>query len=144
MPYFISGDIIPNGDGSYTRNDNNLKSRDLIIVDIENTDLTSQEVQTIIQEKLSSYKYLLYSTISHKPNNPRLRLVIEPNRVILKEEYKPTIRHIMELLQLNYDSSSATWSQLQGLPIAIRDNEFICIKHLDGLEYPVQKHNKDN
>ena len=80
MPYFISGDITPNGDGSYTRNDNDLKSRDLIIVDIENTGLTSQEVQTIIQEKLSSYKYLLYSTISHKPNNPRLRLVIEPNR----------------------------------------------------------------
>ena len=139
MPYFISGDITPNGDGGYTRNDNNLKSRDLIIVDIEDTDLTSQEVQTIIQEKLSSYKYLLYSTISHKPNNPRLRLVIEPNREILKEEYKPTIQHVMELLQLNYDSSSATWSQLQGLPLAIRDNEFICIKHLDGLKYPVQK-----
>lgn len=139
MPYFISGDITPNEDGSYTRNDNNLKSRDLIIVDIENTGLTSQEVQTIIQEKLSSYKYLLYSTISHKPNNPRLRLVIEPNREILKEEYKPTIQHVMEFLQLNYDSSSATWSQLQGLPIAVRDNEFICIKHLDGLEYPVQK-----
>lgn len=139
MPYFISGDITPNEDGSYTRNDNNLKSRDLIIVDIENTGLTSQKVQTIIQEKLSSYKYLLYSTISHKPNNPRLRLVIEPNRGILKEEYKPTIQHVMEFLQLNYDSSSATWSQLQGLPIAVRDNEFICIKHLDGLEYPVQK-----
>lgn len=139
MPYFISGDITPNEDGSYTRNDNNLKSRDLIIVDIEDTGSTSQEVQTIIQEKLSSYKYLLYSTISHKPNNPRLRLVIEPNREILKEEYKPTIQHVMEFLQLNYDSSSATWSQIQGLPIAVRDNEFICIKHLDGLEYPVQK-----
>lgn len=139
MPCFISGDITPNEDGSYTRNDNNLKSRDLIIVDIENTGLTSQEVQTIIQEKLSSYKHLLYSTISHKPNNPRLRLVIEPNREILKEEYKPTIQHVMGLLQLNYDSSSATWSQLQGLPIAVRDNESICIKHLDGLKYPVQK-----
>ena len=139
MPYFISGDITPNEDGSYTRNDNNLKSRDLIIVDIEDTGSTSQEVQTIIQEKLSSYKYLLYSTISHKPNNPRLRLVIVPNREILKEEYRPTIQHVMEFLQLNYDSSSATWSQLQGLPIAMRDNEFICIKHLDGLKYPVQK-----
>lgn len=139
MPYFISGDIAPNEDGSYTRNDNNLKSRDLIIVDIEDTDLTSQEVQTIIQEKLSSYKYLLYSTISHKPNNPRLRLVIEPNREILKEEYRPTIKHVMASLQLNYDNSSYTWSQLQGLPIEVRNNEFIYIKHLDGLEYPVQK-----
>ena len=143
MLYFISGDITPNEDGSYTRNDNNLKSRDLIVIDIEDTGLTSKEVQVIIQERLSSYKYLLYSSISHKPNNPRLRLVIEPNREILKEEYKPTIQHIMALLQLNYDSSSSTWSQLQGLPIAVRDNEHIFIKKLDGLPYPVQEASKE-
>lgn len=143
MLYFISGDITPNEDGSYTRNDNNLKSRDLIVIDIEDTGLTSEKVQAIIQERLSSYKYLLYSSISHKPNNPRLRLVIEPDREILKEEYKPTIQHIMALLELNYDRSSSTWSQLQGLPIAVRNNEFICIKHLDGLEYPVQEASKE-
>lgn len=143
MLYFISGDITPNEDGSYTRNDNNLKSRDLIVIDIEDTGLTSEKVQAIIQERLSSYKYLLYSSISHKPNNPRLRLVIEPDREILKEEYKPTIQHIMVLLQLNYDRSSSTWSQLQGLPIAVRDNEHIFIKKLEGLPYPVQEASKE-
>lgn len=143
MLCFISGEITPNEDGSYTRNDNNLKSRDLIVIDIEDTGLTSKEVQAIIQEKLSSYKYLLYSSISHKPNNPRLRLVIEPNREILKEEYKPTIQHIMALLQLNYDRSSFTWSQVQGLPIAVRENEHIFIKKLDGLPYPVQEASKE-
>lgn len=142
MLYFISGDITPNEDGSYTRNDNNLKSRDLIVIDIEDTGLTSKDVQAIIQERLSSYKYLLYSSISHKPNNPRLRLVIEPDREILKEVYKPTIQHIMALLELNYDMSSSTWSQLQGLPIAVRDNENIFIKNLDGLPYPVQEASK--
>lgn len=139
MLYFISGDIPPNEDGSYTRNDSNLKTRNLIVIDIEDTGLSSQEVQTIIQEKLASYKYLLYSTISHKPNNPRLRLILEPNRDIVKDEYKPTIQHVIQLLNINYDKSSCTWSQLQGLPIAVRDNEFIFIKHLDGLPYPVQE-----
>lgn len=139
MLYFISGDIKPNEDGSYTRNDNNLKTRDLIIIDIEDTGLSSQEVQTIIQEKLASYKYLLYSTISHRQNNPRLTLVLEPSRDIVKDEYKPTIQHIIQLLNIKYDTSSCTWSQLQGLPIAVRDNEFIFIKHLDGLPYPVQE-----
>lgn len=139
MLYFISGDIIPNEDGSYTRNDSNLKTRNLIVIDIEDTGLTSQEVQNIIQGKLASYKYLLYSTISHKPNNPRLRLVLEPSRDIVKDEYKPTIQHVIQLLNIKYDSSSCTWSQLQGLPIAVRDNEFIFIKHLDGLPYPVQE-----
>ena len=139
MLYFISGDIKPNEDGSYTRNDNNLKTRDLIVIDIEDTGLTSQEVQDIIQEKLAIYKYLLYSTISHRQNNPRLRLVLEPNRDIVKDEYKPTIQHVIQLLNTKYDTSSCTWSQLQGLPIAVRDNEFIFIKHLDGLPYPVQE-----
>lgn len=139
MMYFISGDIKPNEDGSYTRNDSNLKTRNLIVIDIEDTDLTSQEVQAIIEEKLASYKYLLYSTISHKQNNPRLRLVLEPSREIVKDEYKPTIQHVIQLLNIKYDTSSCTWSQLQGLPIAIRDNEFIFIKHLDGLPYPVQE-----
>ena len=139
MLYFISGDITPNEDGSYTRNDSSLKTRDLIVIDIEDTCLTSQEVQDIIQEKLASYKYLLYSTISHKPNNPRLRLVLEPSRDIVKEEYKPTIQHVIQLLSIKYDTSSCTWSQLQGLPIAVRDNEYIFIKHLDGLPYPVQE-----
>lgn len=143
MLYFISGDITPNEDGSYTRNDNNLKSRDLIVIDIEDTGLTSEKIQAIIQERLSSYKYLLYSSISHKPNNPRLRLVLEPDREILKDEYKPTIQHIMALLQLNYDKSSSTWSQLQGLPIAVRDNEHIFIKKLVGLPYPVQDASKE-
>ena len=139
MLYFISGDITPNEDGSYTRNDSNLKTRDLIVIDIEDTGLTSQEVQNIIQEKLASYKYLLYSTISHKQNNPRLRLVLEPSRDIVKDEYKPTIQHIIQLLNIKYDTSSCTWSQLQGLPIAVRDNEFIFIKRLEGEPYPVQK-----
>lgn len=139
MLYFISGEIQPNEDGSYTRNDSNLKTRNLIVIDIEDTGLTSQEVQNIIQEKLSSYKYLLYSTISHKQNNPRLRLVLEPSRDIVKDEYKPTIQHVIQLLNIEYDTSSCTWSQLQGLPIAVRDNEFIFIKHLDGLPYPVQE-----
>lgn len=139
MLYFISGDIPPNQDGSYTRNNSNLKTRNLIVIDIEDTGLSSQEVQTIIQEKLASYKYLLYSTISHKPNNPRLRLVLEPSRDIVKDEYKPTIQHVIQLLNIKYDTSSCTWSQLQGLPIAVRDNEFIFIKHLEGLPYPVQE-----
>ena len=144
MIYFISGDITPNEDGSYTRNDTNLKTRDLIIIDIEDTDLTSQEVKETIQEKLADYKYLLYSTISHKQNNPRLRLVLEPSRDIIKEEYKTTIQHVIRLLNIKYDTSSCTWSQLQGLPIAVDDNEFIFIKHLDGLPYPVQEAIKED
>ena len=136
---FLSGDVKPNKNGSYTRNNRNLNSRDLIIIDIEKTGLTSQEVQDIIQDKLASYKYVLYSTISHKPNNPRLRLVLEPSREIVKDEYEPTIKHIMALIGVNYDTKSYEWSQPQGLPIAVEGKETVSIKQLDGLPYPVQE-----
>ena len=139
MLYFLSGDLTPNEDGAYTRNDSNLKTRDLIVIDIEDTGKTSEEAVNIIQDRLQGCKYLLYSSISHKPDNPRLRLVLEPSREIVKDEYKPTIQHVMECLQLNYDTSSCTWSQLQGLPIIVRDNEHIFIKHLEGKPYPVQE-----
>ncbi|MGY3782024.1 VapE domain-containing protein [Gemella taiwanensis] len=136
---FLSGDVKPNKDGSYTRNDSNVNSRDLIVIDIEKTGLISQEVQDIIQEKLAGYKYVLYSTISHEPNNPRLRLALEPNREIVKDEYEPTIKHIMALIGINYDPKSYGWSQPQGLPIAVEGKETVSIKQLDGLPYPVQE-----
>lgn len=136
---FLSGDVKPNKDGSYTRNDSNVNSRDLIVIDIEKTGLISQEVQDIIQEKLAGYKYVLYSTISHEPNNPRLRLALEPNRDIVKDEYEPTIKHIMALVGVNYDPKSYGWSHPQGLPIAVEGKETVSIKHLDGLPYPVQE-----
>ena len=142
MLYFLSGDITPNADGSYTRNDSNLNSRDLIVIDIEDTGKTSEEAVNTIQGRLQKYKYLLYSSISHKPNNPRLRLILEPSRKILKDEYKATIQHVMALIQLNYDTSSYTWSQAQGLPIEVRGNEYIFVKHLDGNPYPVQEEKK--
>lgn len=136
---FLSGDVKPNKDGSYTRNDSNVNSRDLIVIDIEKTGLTSQEVQNIIQEKLVSYKYLLYSTISHEPNNPRLRLALEPNREIVEDEYEPTIKHVMALVGLNYDTKSYGWSHPQGLPIAVEGKETVSIKQLEGESYPVQE-----
>ena len=136
---FLSGDITPNEDGSYTRNDSNVNSRDLIVIDIEKTGLNSQEVQNIIQEKLASYKYYLYSTISHEPNNPRLRLVLEPSREILEDEYKPTIQHVMALVGVNYDTKSYAWSQPQGLPIEVEGKETVSIKQLEGEAYPVQE-----
>ena len=136
---FLSGDVKPNKDGSYTRIDSNVNSRDLIVIDIEKTGLISQEVQDIIQEKLAGYKYVLYSTISHEPNNPRLRLALEPNREIVKGEYEPTIKHIMALVGVNYDPLCCTWSQPQGLPIAVEGKETVSIKQLEGEPYPVQE-----
>ena len=137
--YFISGEFTEATNGEYHRNDASLLSRDLICIDIEDTKMNATEVLNTIQESLKEYKYVLYSTFKHEESNPRLRLVLEPNRDILKDEYKPTIQHIMALVGVNYDPKSYTWSQLSGLPIVKKGNKHIFIKHLDGLPYPVQE-----
>lgn len=137
--YFISGEFAEAANGEYHRKDGSLLSRDLICIDIEDTKMNTTEVLKTIQESLKEYKYILYSTFKHEDSNPRLRLVIEPDREILKEEYKPTIQHIMALVGVNYDTKCETWSQLSGLPIVKKGNEHIFIKKLDGLPYPVQE-----
>mgnify|MGYP002742253241 CR=1 FL=1 len=137
--YFISGEFTEAINGEYHRNNGGLLSRDLICIDIEDTKMNTTEVLNTIQESLKEYKYVLYSTFKHEESNPRLRLVLEPNRDILKDEYKPTIQHVMTLVGVNYDTKSYTWSQLSGLPIVKKGNKHIFIKHLDGLPYPVQE-----
>ena len=137
--YFISGEFTENNSGAYHRNNGGLISRDLICIDIEDTKMNTTEVLNTIQESLKEYKYVLYSTFKHEESNPRLRLVLEPSREILENEYKPTIQHVMALVGVNYDDKCETWSQLSGLPIVKKGNEYIFIKHLDGLPYPVQE-----
>lgn len=137
--YFISGEFTEATNGEYHRNDGSLLSRDLICIDIEDTKMETTEVLNTIQESLKEYKYILYSTFKHEESNPRLRLVLEPSRDIVKDEYKPTIQHVMSLVGVNYDTKCETWSQLSGLPIVKKGNKHIFVKHLDGLPYPVQE-----
>ena len=105
--------------------------------------METTEVLNTIQECLKEYKYVLYSTFKHEESNPRLRLVLEPSRDIVKDEYKPTIQHVMALVGVNYDTKCETWSQLSGLPIVKKGNEHIFIKHLEGKPYPVQEAAKE-
>lgn len=137
--YFISGEFTEATNGEYHRNNGGLLSRDLICIDIKDTKMETTEVLNTIQECLKEYKYVLYSTFKHEESKPRLRLVLEPSRDIVKDEYKPTIQHVMALVGVNYDTKCETWSQLSGLPIVKKGNEHIFIKHLDGLPYPVQE-----
>ena len=137
--YFISGEFTEATNGEYHRNDGSLLSRDLICIDIEDTKMDTTEVLNTIQKSLKEYKYILYSTFKHEESNPRLRLVLEPSRDIVKDEYKPTIQHVMALVGVNYDTKCETWSQLSGLPIVKKGNKHIFIKHLEGKPYPVQE-----
>ena len=134
--YFFSGELKANEQGEYIRNNSNVISRSLIVIDIDDYKGTV----TSITDKLKDYKYLIYETINSTASNRRFRIILEPTKPITKPKtYKATIKHITDTIGIKYDGSSGTWSQLQGLPVCRQDNkkDYIFIKKLDGKQVEV-------
>lgn len=123
--YFISGYIEANENGSFGRNDDTLIRRSLIIMDYDDMTITDAEFLAIINDKLSSFNYIVYPSVSNglKGKGTRYRLVLQPDRPLVDFEYKYMIKQVSDLvgIKLN-DRSNYTWSQPQGLP-AVRDKE---------------------
>ena len=120
-PYCLSGKIKSEKNGTYKRNNQSLIYRDLIFLDYDDIDTTSENFKKQVLEVLSNYSYILYPTIKHTPQKPRYRLVVKPDKVMNEADYKATVKVIADKIGLPFDSASLTWSQLMGLP-STRDN----------------------
>lgn len=141
----ISGEFSEERNKPIIRNNNNLYYRDLIIVDIEDIDINSEQAIALVQRKLQDFKYLLYATIRHTEEKPRLRLILDPTKKMNEKEYKATIICIMDMLGLKFDKSSFVWSQPQGSPITTKSKikDYIFIKQLKGEKFQVQQPKQD-
>ena len=138
---FVSGEFSEEEKKPIIRNNENLYYRDLIIIDIDEIELNSNQAINLIECKLQEFKYLLYATLNHTEDKPRFRLVLEPTKKMNENEYKATIIHVMALLNMNFDEHSFTWSQPQGTPITTKSNSnnYVFIKKLQGNKFPVQQ-----
>ena len=138
---FISGEFSEEEYKPIIRNNENLYYRDLIIIDIDEIELNSNQAINLIERELQEFKYLLYATLNHTEDKPRFRLVLEPTKKMNENEYKATIIHVMALLNMNFDEHSFTWSQPQGAPITTKSNSnnYVFIKKLQGNKFPVQQ-----
>ena len=138
---FISGEFSEEEHKPIIRNNENLYYRDLIIIDIDEIELNSNQAIDLIKRELQEFKYLLYATLNHTEEKPRFRLVLEPTKKMNESEYKATIIHVMALLNMNFDEHSFTWSQPQGAPITTKSNSnnYVFIKKLQGNKFPVQQ-----
>ena len=138
---FVSGEFSEEEKKPIIRNNENLYYRDLIIIDIDEIELNSNQAINLIECKLQEFKYLLYATLNHTEDKPRFRLVLEPTKKMNENEYKATIIHVMALLNMNFDEHSFTWSQPQGAPITTKSNSnnYVFIKKLQGNKFPVQQ-----
>ena len=138
---FISGEFSEEEYKPIIRNNENLYYRDLIIIDIDEIELNSNQAINLVKRELQEFKYLLYATLNHTEDKPRFRLVLESTKKMNENEYKATIIHVMALLNMNFDEHSFTWSQPQGAPITTKSNSnnYVFIKKLQGNKFPVQQ-----
>ncbi|WP_295493563.1 primase alpha helix C-terminal domain-containing protein [uncultured Streptococcus sp.] len=138
-PYCISGKVTPEKNGSYKRNNSSLIYRDLIFLDYDDIQGTSESFIEAVSSALFGYSYILYPTIKHCLEKPRFRLVVKPDNVMNEAIYKQVVKEIADKIGLPFDMTSLTWSQLQGLPVTtgkVEDYQKI-VEH--GLDYPVPK-----
>ncbi|MCE2225327.1 hypothetical protein GPW67_07055, partial [Streptococcus thermophilus] len=106
--------------GNYKRNNASLLYRDLIFLDYDELE-NNIDFPRVVHEALQGYSYIIYPTIKHTKEKPRYRLVVRPSDKMDEQTYKQTVQEIADKIGLPFDSTSLTWSQLQGLPVTTGD-----------------------
>lgn len=136
-PYCLSGKVTPEKNGSYRRSNQSLVYRDLIFLDYDEIEGTTESFIEAVSGALFGYSYILYPTIKHTPKSPRFRLVVKPNNVMNEAAYKQVVKEIADKIGIPFDMASLTWSQLQGLPVTTGDPADYqkIVEH--GIDYPV-------
>ena len=89
----------------------------LAVLDYENLSFTTEEFYKLIQSKLANYSYMIYKSVSYTETHPRFRLIVDTNREMNEQENTSTIKSIANLIGVEPDTASYTYSQIQGLPL---------------------------
>lgn len=119
-PYCITGKVKQDENGNYKRNNASLVYRDLIFLDYDELE-ANIDFPSVVENTLHGYSYIIYPTIKHTKEKPRYRLVVKPSDAMNERTYRQTVQEIASKIGLPFDSTSLTWSQLQGLPVTTGD-----------------------
>lgn len=104
------------------RKASNVVCRSMLTLDVDSAKTTFLDEYTV----LSPYSTLIYSTHSHTPEAPRLRLVVPLTREITPDEYQAITRLYAEENGINqFDPCSFIPSQLMFWPTVSRDGEYV-------------------
>ena len=103
-----------------TRNNANLISRSLIVLDMDHFEGSLQELELYIEKQdISKYKFIAYSTASHTYMKPRIRMVFFPDKEISKYMYPTVVKDFVSSIDKlkNYidvpaSSSPSHWMNL--------------------------------
>ena len=123
---FIAGTLTERASkGSrYIRSDANLMNRTLIALDFDKINVDAETFKKAVHDALAEFSYYLYPTKRNTPENPRYRLILKPDKPFTRWEHKPLIREIESRIGFKTgDDANETWSQMNGLPVAIGISE---------------------
>lgn len=122
---FVGGYIPNNG----RRIKREVKERYLITLD---ADSPSEDFISNLDLELGDMEYVLYSTHSHTPDNPRYRIIIPTDRVMSPDEYQAVSRRIADDIGIeSFDSSTHQAERLMYWPSCPKDVEYV-YQHNEG------------
>ena len=113
---FIAGEM-----KALIRKNENLISRDCLILDLDDVIVSEIDLIDAIKQKLGKFAYVLYPSVSHGLKGVRYRLVIPLDKPVNEQDYKILIyffsNKILDGIIHTADQSNLTWSQIQLLPV---------------------------
>lgn len=113
-------------------------NKQLAVLDYEYLTLDTEEFYKLIQSKLANYSYMIYKSVSYTKVHPRFRLIVDTSKGMNEQEYKATIKSVVDLIGVEPDTASYKYIQIQGLPLIVNNCEYQpIINH--GQPYPVQE-----
>lgn len=103
----------------------NLANRSLLTLDMDNVDMSVNDLWDSIT-MLNDFEIIMYSTHSHEPKNPRLRLIIPLTRSVFPDEYQAIARKIAEEIGIDmFDDTTYEPIRLMYWPSTSSDGEYI-------------------
>ena len=110
--YFVGGEY-----SSSERKEANLLNRTVLTLDLDTADgLTVNDIEFILVMNIDC-AFVAYSTFSHQPDKPKIRIVVPLSRPVSPDEYREVSRDFVSLLpELTFDPCSFVPNQLMYLP----------------------------
>lgn len=105
------------------RGKGNVANRQVLTLD---ADFAKPDMVEKIKAALGDVAYTVYSTHKHKPESPRLRLVVYPDRPLHADEYQACMRAIAGKVGVDaIDDTTYDVNRLMYWPSSPRDGEFV-------------------
>ena len=103
----------------------NVRSRDLITLDLDNIPANGTE-KVLSSVQMLGCAAAVYSTRKHRPAAPRLRIIIPTDRTMETEEYEPICRRVAKLIGIDYcDPTTFELNRLMFWPSVSKDGEYV-------------------